>query len=771
MFRNFTQRFTLLTVTCYLLTVNCAIAQSAIAPEDRLLLAEGLLGRGMYALAAEEYAALAAQENATPDILFRLAECYHRLDKWPEADAAYARLVQKFPQSVEAVRAQLQRAQKTPDRAVELLAPYREWKGDPALESAILLSLAAAFERAQKPADAIAAYDDLIRRFPNDKTASLARLNAGLSMLADANAETRKRGTQYLMDVIHKKAEPQWAAEALYALAQHEYTAKNYTDSAGYFGLLAAQHPDSPRAKSSWLQAVWANYLAGQRDAALALLDAHPVVDPKSADQQSWLYLRANLLRLKNDPAARAAYEKLLADFPNPDPRILEARFEYASLLFARKDFKTLQDFFQRNHDFAAHAEEVLWMKIEASFSIGDFDPIISLCETLDKSFPNSTFLAAALNRAAFALEQKGEHAAAAQTYARLAQNYADNPAANNAWLCAGKAWSQAGDNVQAIDAYQKAIAKNPQASDSDTPALYLASLAAKIEKDAVAETAASHIIDLPQSKHRAYALLLRAILRQRASNPKGMEDDLRACLATGANDVDLVTTHNEARRLLGSLLHEQQRFSEAAECFQFLVAETPPLPPALLHWLAQFQLDANQPAFAEATARALLTEPLDATVQQEAHLLLGRALHAQNKNPDAIASIQSALAIDVNTAAAASGALLLGQLQLDAKDLPAADAAFQDAAKRASTPELLTLRADAYLGLAQTARAAGKDDDALRYNLAVALLFDDPVRVPVALDQTITLLQKLNRPAEARQQLQELLTRYPDSPQAKQRK
>jgi len=758
-----------------LYTVHCTFGQDAVLPEDRLLLAEGLLTRGLHALAAEEYAALAELDNATPGIFFRLGECYNRLEKWPEAEAAFARLVEKFPASVEAVRAQLLRAQKTPAQTVALLTPFREWRGDPALECALLLALANAHE---KPADAISAYDEILRRHPNDPTAPLARLNAGLALLASDSPDDHKRGGQYLLNVAREKTDPQWAAEAIYALAQHEYAKKNYTDSAGYFALLARESPGSPRTQASRLQAAWTSFLSDDRDAALKLLDAHPVADPNSPDQQSWLYLRANLLRLNDDPGARAAYEKLLHDeFSDLDPRFIDARFEYAVMLYEQKEFVPLSRFFGQDFEFSAHDEAVAWMKAVTALQTEQLNNALTFFQNFEKDFPESPWLADAINQIATILSEQGKHVEAAETFTRCAKDHPDAEVASYAWACAGYEWMKANENTKAIAAFQKSINIKPH----DFTALRLARLAFEEKQYDVADAAACHIIDrFPQSQYRANAFLLRGQTRA-ITDPasEAADNDLRDCLNTnpGRENLWIDDIHVNARFLLGQRHHEAGRFPEAAECFQALFTEQGPwwryLTAPLYLWLARFQLEAGQPALAETAANNGLTNTHrqnDDATNQTLYCLLARALHAQGKNTKTIESLDDALAYDANTPDAITGALLLGQLYILGKDFRAADVAFQDAIQRAATPEFLTVRADAYLGLAQSAEAAEKTDAALRYYLTVALLFDDPERVPAALDAAIALCEKTGRPADAKKHLGELLERYPDSPQAVER-
>jgi hypothetical protein len=56
----------------------------------------------------------------------------------------------------------------------------------------------------------------------------------------------------------------------------------------------------------------------------------------------------------------------------------------------------------------------------------------------------------------------------------------------------------------------------------------------------------------------------------------------------------------------------------------------------------------------------------------------------------------------------------------------------------------------------------------ALRYYLSIALLYDDPVLVPAALDKAASLHTALGHPAESEAIGRELFERYPESAQAK---
>ena len=141
---------------------------------DRQQLADGLFRRSLFELAAREYAALAEVPDAAAldNVLFRLGECYRRMKKAPEAEAAYKRLTEQFPKSPNVPRAQLQRALilmeaggGSLETALTAFSKLAVPEVPPEVRAAALYHWGETLEQMKRPAEALARYEQLGKEF------------------------------------------------------------------------------------------------------------------------------------------------------------------------------------------------------------------------------------------------------------------------------------------------------------------------------------------------------------------------------------------------------------------------------------------------------------------------------------------------------------------------------------------------------------------------------------------------------------------------------
>jgi TolA-binding protein len=76
----------------------------------------------------------------------------------------------------------------------------------------------------------------------------------------------------------------------------------------------------------------------------------------------------------------------------------------------------------------------------------------------------------------------------------------------------------------------------------------------------------------------------------------------------------------------------------------------------------------------------------------------------------------------------------------------------------------LISFRAKSYYGLGQVAAGREQWEQAARYYMSVAVLFDDPQLTPECLFRAAEAFGKIGREEDRTKALEELKTRYPDS-------
>jgi tetratricopeptide (TPR) repeat protein len=265
-------------------------ASLALAPSDRMQMADRMFAKGLYAEAASEYAALkGAKTVSADDIAFRIAECDRMIGREKEALAAYDSLIMRdIPAPMRAV-------------ALYRLACARN---DPSL-----------FLKCEQ-AD------------PKGRYASLSRLKRALVLAKSGKVAERREATGIFLD-LSVSTDKSVAEEALYAAAALAYGDKRWNEAAILFGRLIKERPDSARAKASVAPYAWSAFLAGRYTECMSACG--------ESREDDLFYLRASsMIALDRKEQGLAELEKYLEAHPNGRYRaaaempVQRARFDAA---------------------------------------------------------------------------------------------------------------------------------------------------------------------------------------------------------------------------------------------------------------------------------------------------------------------------------------------------------------------------------------------------------------------------------------------------------
>jgi TolA-binding protein len=292
---------------------------------------------------------------------------------------------------------------------------------------------------AEKPAEADAVFERLLKDQPDSPHAADARFN-----LAESANQAKKYDEviRLLTPVVAtgSKASPRLVQSGLYRLGRTQAELKNWSESARALDRLVGEFADTPLRREAKLLRAEVALEAGDpaaADTALAGLASEP---PGAADPAGFvLAVRRrrvqSLLALKKWKEVVEAAEKFRADAPG-DPLMAEVEFARGRALQQLARWDEARAAYQAviaarpAGELAARAQ---FMIGETYFHQKDHSEAVRQFLKVEILHDAPTWQAAALLEAGKAYEQLARWADAAETYERLRARFADDPSAAEA--------------------------------------------------------------------------------------------------------------------------------------------------------------------------------------------------------------------------------------------------------------------------------------------------------------------------------------------------
>ena len=746
------------------------------AEEDRRVFADGLFSRDMYQQAAIEYAKLLNEfpEGEDRDMLFfRLGESLRLSGDRSSAARAFLKVVQMdgapFRHRAMFKRAAIFLEIDQPEAAAELFSVLLTEALSADIREMSLYYYGDALARTGRDADAIATLGEVVAKYSAGEMAAFAKLTLGRLLSKPGEHEDVVRANQLLAEVADAPPTPRLGAEARFLMARARFTAGDFKAAGEAFRQLELAYPDDPRVAESRLQAAWAYLNAGFFDhalkscaLALAGVDALP-----EAEQVEYRYIQGGAyFQLLRYADAMKIYEETARLHPDS---VFAGKSWYQMALSAYRlqRFDAAMEALERILSDSALREDALWLMAEAAVGKQDSDTAVQYYKLLVSEFPQSPYGPDALYRLGHQLQLRQAWLDASTFFLLLVERHPDAALAPKALFASASSLSSGGQGARALRDWEAYLSRFPE--DEGVPeALYQKSLE-EIRLDRKTEaldTLDALVQRFPETRRLPDAQFWRGQLLREKGSVKDAEKALRVVLAANPSD-DIL---RETRFSLAMVLQQDGREAEAATIFQDLIDDPirSKFTPQQFAWLSEHQYD--QGAFEQAvqTARVLVEQIDDPGWKQVGWTLMGRAYRALNDATEAEAAFRKAEAIDFGSRYLAESTLRLAELLLARGEHAEADRYFSLAVKRCAAPELQELRIYAYVGLARTALAAGRKDDAARYFMTVSLLYRNDKILPGILVETIELLESMGREEEAGKVRSELIEHYPASPEAK---
>jgi TolA-binding protein len=417
------------------------------------------------------------QTQLTPSAMFSAAAAKLALGRNDEAIAAMAEVAEKFPQSQPAPftyfqRAQLAGAAQNPDEVIRLMTGFAEKYPDDDKVFFAFDSIGQTETNRGNIEAAVAAYEGFVGKYPTDPKAPEALLK-----IADLHRAAAERNGRY--GALTPEEQEKWKTSMAASIAAGEKMAATYPDSAQlglglrslltakklelaaelidaaaveqYFADLAASAPDGAKSKILFARAAFIS----EKDPARALEEMNKAYDASLVYAPSDLDLYG-LALLENGQAdqAKAVFEKIAADYPNPagqepnaaPPAIQEAQaislFGLGRVAQEQKDVTGAGALFEKLKALYPWSPKVL----EANYGIaaslreqGKGDEAVALLTQIIRAPNAPTDLRAnAMLLGGYIQKDKGERDAAIDYFIKISAFYEGVPQAAAAGLWEG---------------------------------------------------------------------------------------------------------------------------------------------------------------------------------------------------------------------------------------------------------------------------------------------------------------------------------------------
>ncbi|MEZ6244148.1 MAG: tetratricopeptide repeat protein [Phycisphaerales bacterium] len=394
--------------------------------------ANGLLNRGLYDLAADEYRRFLesnADHEKAPLAHYGLGVALYRLGQHAEAleqlDMVAGDEAFEFAAETDLLRGHCHLALNAPEEAARDFASVVREHADHASAPDAAVLLVESLNRAGRHDEAVQAADAVAKRWPDAPMRDRAELFKGLSLLATdhpteaadafegivrrspdgelANnaqlllAQSRHRlGAQDDAEQAYRRvidrAPPELAAEAMVGLGQLERQRGRFKEAAKTLDDALTRYPDSPMAPRASLERARVSLETNDLDAATKTLDRLASEGPKDLRDDA-TYWRAKVdLRRGDAERAAARLEQAASDYPESElrPEMVYDRAIALSRAERREEAADTIKSFLKAYPKHRLTPDALHAAASIAHARGLYDDSLAMCALFEASFADN---------------------------------------------------------------------------------------------------------------------------------------------------------------------------------------------------------------------------------------------------------------------------------------------------------------------------------------------------------------------------------------------
>ncbi|MHB1037093.1 MAG: tetratricopeptide repeat protein [Pirellulales bacterium] len=635
-----------------------------------------------------------------------------KADLFDAAAATFGTLLEKYPQGKYASQAVFYRGEsfyargKKDQAVVDYQQLLKSYPGD-AMAPQAMYALGVAQEELGQAGEAGKTYDAFLEKYPQNPLAAEITVRRGETLFAAkqyADAAKRFASAAAVPGFALADHATMRQAASLHALGQ-------FAEAAARYASVPAKFPQSRQVAAANLAAGNCYYLAGNyAEARTALGKAQAAGGAEAAEAVHWIarsFLKekqpAQALKTLAEAISTSAsgpYSVQLAmDQADATYEIPERRGESVAL-YAALAAKQPRD---------PLAPQALYMATFAAFGMGDHAAAKTHAAAFLKAYGGHELAADVTFVSAEADMQTGRFTEAEAAYGQLVEKYPSHADAETWMVRRGLAWSMQKKHAEAIAALEAIAAKLKNADAKAEAQFIVGSSYVELKQfDSAAKSLAASLAAQPKGRQADEALLTLAFA-QRQLNQR---DAARAALGKLVAEFPQSKILDRAHYRLGEYAYEAGDLKTAAAEYQEVVRKWPqsPLVPHAVYglgWaqLSQKDLDAANKTLAELVEKYPQSEPA-----KRARYARGLVRQQLKDYAGAIADLEAFLATKPAAAEAADARYVLGLCQ-SASQKPT-DAVETFRALLAADPKYAGADKVCY-ELAWALKSQGKEDEA----------------------------------------------------------
>ncbi len=749
--------------------------QPSVKETEQMDFAQGLLARGMYDMATAEYQKFIVAFPQSPYI--------------EEANLAVGEslfLAQKTPDALAALNAFKQAYPASPRMSTVLLRLGQVYIQQKQYDAALkeLTSIDPAARLTGPELQSFYFYTGKAYRGRGDLSPALVYFQKAFET-SDAHAHTpyayqefaeiRVEADQYKEGIeAYTKAAQSVDEESLkgyfaYKVAETMFLSGDYAGAIDGFHQVLARYPGLDIAHGALANLLLAHLNSAQYDQVLAEYAANAALIKDDAGSFSPHFTAARAyIKLNKYDEATALLNKILSFAGLKDEDRRKALVKKADIAIGRKQYQEAVAILEGGLPTGAEAaDEAVFLTARAYYGLGDLARSGELFAHVKDTYPDSSYVPAAILGMAHALQGTGRYAEAADFFMKYYHTDGEEVLRADALYDAAMMARKLELDKDAMSRAEEYLKVFPSGERHEDIVLLLGDLYAKNERaeDAVG-LLQQYLTDLQKVKRPDAVYFLLGFNQQRAGRE---EQALEAYAKVSLNKED-PKFYASALKNSAAIYMKRKDWPQAAQSFDRVVQEIDAnyLDLKTYLWLCDQYLRGmkfNDLLRISRKAQVSFAEQ----GQFELAYFEAEALRGLKDADHALKAYDIVLASPDKNMYTGGARIGKGLLLIDQGRLDEARAEFQKALEE--TPEDHTVTLRARFETANIAVLQKNTDEAVKFYLLVATIYEDDEYCPESLLRAGGILENLGRFDEARKGYEEILEKYKDSPSATQAK